>query len=420
MSIQQIFPQFSEQYPVLFVLLELVFGFALAFLVAKAILLPIVVQLNKKTKRRRRRFLFPNSLQKKTLLFFVLTLLYLYINQSALATSSLFLSLKPLFLIVLLFSFVNLLLEIINLMERLLLRKSFAANAPIKTLTQVAKIIVVILFLIVSISLLTNKSPALVISGFGAMTAVLMLLFKDTILGFVAGIQLSANKMVAVGDWVEMPKYDANGSVTEISLTTVKVSNWDKTITTIPAYALISDSFKNWRGMVESGGRRIKRTVMIDLSTVHFLSEEEVERLKKMWLLKEYIEEKLSEIKEHNEKLGISPEESSRNGRHLTNLGTFRAYISRYLEEHPLVHSEMTRMVRQLEPRAEGVPLEVYCFINDTRWVNYENAQSDIFDHIFAVVSEFNLKIYQSPSGRDLQNAFGAIHPKSEELSDSK
>jgi miniconductance mechanosensitive channel len=230
-----------------------------------------------------------------------------------------------------------------------------------------------------------------------------MLVFKDSILGLVAGVQLTANDMVRVGDWVEMPKYNADGAVIEITLNTVKVQNWDKTITMIPSYALISDSFKNWRGMQESGGRRIKRSVYIDVTSIAFLTDEMIKKFKQIHYLKDYIENKEREIAEFNRKNGID-ESVKVNGRRMTNIGTYRAYISKYLENHPGIHKGLIMMVRQLAPGEYGLPLEIYAFTNNTQWVVYESIQADIFDHILAVAPEFGLRVFQNPSGHDLQN----------------
>ncbi|NEN74839.1 mechanosensitive ion channel [Pelistega sp. NLN82] len=281
--------------------------------------------------------------------------------------------------------------------------RGFATHFPVRGLVQTLKILISIGIGISIISILIGQSPLIILSGMGAMTAVLMLVFKDPILGLVAGIQLSANNMLNLGDWLEMSKYNADGSVIDIGLTTVKVQNWDNTITTIPTYALISDSFKNWRGMTESGGRRIKRAIMIDASSVHFISEEDVSRLTKSPLLAEYIITKSGELEEANKTADLS---LRLNGRRLTNIGTFRAYLVRYLKNHPKIRQDLTIMVRQLAPTSEGIPLEIYCFSNDVAWVNYEDIQSDIFDHIFAVVSEFDLRIYQNPTGYDMREAF--------------
>lgn len=279
---------------------------------------------------------------------------------------------------------------------------NISKNLPIRTFIQVIKLLIILAGIIISISMLMGKSPAMIISGLGAMTAVLMLVFKDPIMGFVAGIQLSANDMLAVGDWLEMPKYNADGDVIDITLTTVKVQNWDKTITTIPTYALISDSFKNWRGMFDSGGRRIMRSLNFDMNSVVFLTPEDIKRLSKAQLISSYITNKITEIEEYNTKNKMDPS-SPANGRKLTNLGTFRAYIVEYLKNHPGINQNMTAMVRQLQPTPEGIPLQIYAFTSTTVWVKYEGIQSDIFDHLIAVAGEFNLKIFQIPSGNDLQ-----------------
>jgi miniconductance mechanosensitive channel len=253
------------------------------------------------------------------------------------------------------------------------------------------------------ISLLMGRSPLLLLSGLGAMTAVLMLVFKDPILGLVAGIQLSANDMLKIGDWLEMPKYGADGAVTDIGLTTVKVRNWDNTVTTIPTYALISDSFKNWRSMSESGGRRIKRSVNIDTTSVHFLTSEEQERLNRNPLLQRYLNDKTQELGKYNQQSEVDLS-SPLNGRRLTNVGTLRAYLVAYLRSHPGIHQNMTLMVRQLAPTPEGLPLEIYAFTNTTVWAEYEGIQSDIFDHLLAAIGEFDLRIHQTPSGNDMRS----------------
>jgi len=282
-------------------------------------------------------------------------------------------------------------------------------QVPVRGFTQAVKLVASIVVLIVGLALLMGRSPALLISGMGAMTAVLMLVFKDPILGLVAGIQLSANRMLAVGDWLEMPKYNADGDVIDITLTTVKVRNWDATITTIPTYALIADSFKNWRGMAETGGRRIARSVMIDATSIHFLDAVELERLRRLQLISAYIDEKLAEIDRDNREQGIDPA-SPANGRHLTNIGTFRAYLAAYLKRHPLLRQDMIQIVRQLQPTPEGLPIQLYAFVSDTRWVQYEGVQADIFDHVFAVAPEFGLRVYQSPSSADVRAFVAARH----------
>lgn len=274
---------------------------------------------------------------------------------------------------------------------------------PIKGYLQVMEIIVYIIGIIIIISVLIDRSPLILLSGIGAATAVLLLIFQNSILGLVASIQLASNNMVQIGDWIEMPKYEANGDVIDISLHTVKVQNWDKTITTIPTHALISDSFKNWRGMQESGGRRIKRSIYIDMTSIKFCTEEMLDRFKEIKYINEYLENKSKEIDSYNAMLNLD-DSNLVNGRHLTNIGTFRVYIANFLENHPKVHKGMPQMVRQLQSSENGLPIEIYVFTNDTTWANYEAVQSDIFDHILSVTPEFDLRIYQGPTGHDLRN----------------
>ncbi len=281
-----------------------------------------------------------------------------------------------------------------------------AKTRPIKGYLQVAKILVYVLGGIVVVAALLDQSPFLFLSGIGAMTAVLLLVFRDTLLSLVAGIQLTNTDLVRVGDWIEMPKYGADGDVIDIALYTIKVQNWDKTITSIPTHKLIDDSFKNWRGMSESGGRRIKRSIYLDKNTVRFLTEAEVERFKRFRLLKDYIDAKEVELREYNARIGATDEHV--NLRRMTNIGTFRAYIVNYLKNHPNIHHGMTLLVRQLDPTPNGVPIQIYGFTNETAWGTYEDIQSDIFDHIMAIVPEFGLRLFQNPSGEDLRKLAGS------------
>ena len=281
-------------------------------------------------------------------------------------------------------------------------------RVPIRTYTQVIKIGLTVAALIFALSIVMDKEPWVFLSGIGALTAVLLLVFKDTLLGFVASIQLVAHGMVRPGDWIEMPKYGADGDVMEITLNTVKVQNFDKTITTIPTYALISDSFKNWRGMSESGGRRIKRSIHIDVNSIQFSTPEMVEKFSKIEVLRDYIERKQQELRDHNEQKGID-ESVLVNGRRMTNVGTFRAYLIEYLRRHPKIHNEMTFLVRQLQPTDKGLPIELYVFSNDKRWVQYEDVQADIFDHIFASLPEFGLRPFQSATGHDIAEAAAGL-----------
>ena len=270
----------------------------------------------------------------------------------------------------------------------------FGHRLPLTSFAQVAKLVLYGVAVIIVLSVLVGESPALLLSGLGVMTTVLMVVFKDAILGFVAGIQLSANKMVAPGDWIEMPKYGADGDVLEVALTTVKVQNFDKTITTVPTYALISESFKNWRGMSESGGRRIKRAISIDMSSIRFCDDTMLERLSEIHYMADYLEEKRREIETWNATHEGEPA-TSLHPRRLTNIGTFRAYVVAYLRHHPKIHPKLTFLVRQLAPTDHGLPIEIYVFSTDQNWIAYEGIQSDIFDHLLAVVPQFGLRVYQ-------------------------
>ena len=276
----------------------------------------------------------------------------------------------------------------------------------IKSYVQLAKLMLGLAAAIVMVATLLDRSPLIVLSGLGAMSAVLMLVFKDTILSFTAGVQLSSNDMLRLGDWIEMPQVGADGDVIDIALNTVKVQNWDKTITTIPTWRLVSESYKNWRGMSESGGRRIKRMLRLDASSVRFLDAMEMARFARFGLLQDYMGAKSAAVDEANTQaravLGDKAELVA-NQRRLTNIGTFRAYVEAYLRAHPRLRQDMTLIVRTLEATPEGVPLELYCFTNSTAWVAYESTQGDIFDHLLAILPEFGLRLYQSPSGHDLR-----------------
>jgi len=283
-----------------------------------------------------------------------------------------------------------------------------ADGRPIKGYVQVAKMGLYLVATIIAIATLIGESPLILLSGIGALTAVLLIVFRDTILSFVASLQISNYDMMRIGDWIEMPQYGADGDVVDIGLHTIKVQNWDKTIVAIPTHKFLSDSFKNWRGMRESGGRRIKRALHIDMSSIRFLGDEELDRFEDFVLLREYVREKRRELQEYNAAVA-GDTELVPNARRLTNIGTFRAYVARYLQQHPSIHQRMTLMVRQLSPTPEGLPLEIYVFSNDVNWVNYEGIQSDIFDHIIAIVPEFGLRVFQVPSGGDFKAALGAM-----------
>jgi len=270
----------------------------------------------------------------------------------------------------------------------------------LKSYVQIAKLLVYILGAVVIISVLSGRSPWVMLSGLGALTAVLLLVFRDTILSFVASLQISSNDLVRVGDWIEMPQYNADGDVIDIALHTVKVQNWDKTISTIPTHKLLEGSIKNWRGMSQSGGRRIKRAIYIDMTTIRHCDEELLERFAKIKYIASYIEEKRLELGRYNREQKIDTNDLI-NARLLTNIGTFRAYVKAYLQNHPRVRRDMTFMIRQLAPEPKGLPLEIYVFTDTTEWIEYEGIQADIFDHILAIVPEFGLEVFQEPTGAD-------------------
>ncbi|MDR0587938.1 MAG: mechanosensitive ion channel family protein [Burkholderiales bacterium] len=291
--------------------------------------------------------------------------------------------------------------HILDWCNKLYQHRADAAKKPIKGYLQVIKIAIYAIATVLIIANLMDRSPLILLSGLGAMAAVLMLIFQDTILSLVASVQLSSNDMVRVGDWIEMPNLNTDGAVIDIALHTVKVQNWDNTITTIPTKRLISDSFKNWRGMSESGGRRIKRSIFLDQHSVRFLSDEDIKHLERLKLIDAYLHSKENELNQWNEQL---KNVDAVNHRRLTNIGTFRAYVVHYLKNHPNIHPKMTLLVRQLSPTAAGVPIEIYCFTNTTVWAEYEDIQSDIFDHLFAIVPEFGLRVFQNPSGADMRS----------------
>lgn len=280
-------------------------------------------------------------------------------------------------------------------------RSEISKKRPIKGYLQGILIVLYLVGATSMIAVLIDRSPWMLFSGLGAMTAVLLLVFKDSLLSLVAGIQLTANDLIRVGDWIEMPQFNTDGDVIEIALHNVKVQNWDRTITVIPAHKFLENSFKNWRGMQESGGRRIKRSLFIDLNSVRFLNEEDVKNFSHIKLIEGYLRDKIEEIGRFNKGLDQASTHVGANLRRLTNIGTFRAYVAHYLKSHPGIHQSLTFLIRHLEPGPEGLPLEIYVFTNNTDWAVYEGIQADIFDHLLAVLPEFGLRVFQKPSGRD-------------------
>jgi miniconductance mechanosensitive channel len=308
-------------------------------------------------------------------------------------------------------------LEMVN---ALYARSPGAHRRSIKGYLQVLKIVIYAIGAILVIAALIDRSPLLLLSGLGALAAVLMLVFKDTILSLVASVQLNSNDMLRVGDWIEMPQVHADGDVIDIALHTVKVQNWDKTITTIPTWRLINESYKNWRGMQESGGRRIKRSLLIDQTSVRFLSEDERDRMRRFLLIDDYLAVKAAEMADWNAKL-VEAGRDPVNMRRSTNIGAFRAYVQSYLERHPRIRNDMTQLVRQLQPTEAGLPLEIYCFTATVAWAEYEAIQADIFDHLLAILPEFGLRLFQQPSGADFKSwRSGPIEPGASALDGEK
>ncbi|MDX1775048.1 MAG: mechanosensitive ion channel family protein [Desulfobulbales bacterium] len=337
-------------------------------------------------------------------LSFLMPIIVLYMSAdlmlpSQASASELF---KRLALVFFVFAGVWMLDSILLALREIYGRSEMASRRPIRGYLDGIKIVTYVMAGIFIIAILTNRSPWGVLSILGGFTVVLMLIFKDTILGFVASIQLSGHDMIRVGDWIEMPKFGADGDVIDVTIHTVKVRNWDKTITTIPTYSLVSDAFKNWRGMSESGGRRIKRSLHIDMNSIRFCSDEMFARFKKFDLIRDYIAEKQKEINTYNEE-NVSDTQQLINGRRQTNIGIFRAYIIAYLKNNPKIHQNMTFLVRHLEPTQFGLPIQIYVFSNDQVWANYEAIQADIFDHLLAAIPEFGLRIFQNPTGYDFQ-----------------
>lgn len=291
-------------------------------------------------------------------------------------------------------------IKFLNAVQQYFEQSNAFKNKSLNSYFQLLKIIIYFIGIIVVLSFLLDKSPLYFFSALGAMTVVLLLIFKDTILGLVASIQLAANNMVNKGDWISMPKYEADGDVIEMNLTTIKIQNWDKTITTIPTYAFISGSFKNWRGMSESGGRRIKRSINIKINSIKFCTTELLKKLSHIQLIKQYLIETNKEIDDYNDKHKVD-KSSLVNGRNLTNVGVFRVYIEAFVKNNPNINQDMTCLVRQLAPTEKGLPIEIYTFSNRKEWAVYEQIISDMFDHLMATIPEFELEIFQSPTGTD-------------------
>ena len=385
--------------------LVLVIAF-LADAVCRHILLKIVAHLVRKTKATWDDIVFDHKVMVHLSRMVAPVIIYIFVPvafaEAGSATLAFIQRICLIYIIITFLSFINSFLKAVYTVYS---AKEQLRDRPLKGMLQTVQVILWFVGAIVIVSILINKSPVSLLAGLGASAAILMLVFKDSIMGFVSGVQLSANDMLKVGDWIAMPKYGADGTVIEVTLNTVKVRNWDNTIVTIPPYLLVSDSFQNWRGMRESGGRRVKRSINIDMTSVKFCTPEMLAKYRKIRLLKDYVEHTEQVIADYNEKNHID-NSILVNGRRQTNLGVFRAYLTAYLKSLPDVNQELTCMVRQLQPTDHGIPMELYFFCSLKDWVPYEGVQADVFDHVLAIIPEFDLQVFQSPSGRDFQWAF--------------
>lgn len=379
---------------------------ALAFLadvVCRNILLKVVARLVKKTKATWDDIVFDQKVLIHLSRMVAPIIIYIFVPVAFAETGSSTLAfIQRVCLIYIIITFLSFINSFLKAVYSVYSEKEHLRDRPLKGMLQTVQVILWFVGAIIVVSILINKSPVSLLAGLGASAAILMLVFKDSIMGFVSGVQLSANNMLKVGDWIAMPKYGADGTVIEVTLNTVKVRNWDNTITTIPPYLLVSDSFQNWRGMQESGGRRIKRSINIDMNSVRFCTPEMLGKYRKIALLKDYVEHTETVIEEYNEEHHIDNSVLV-NGRRQTNLGVFRAYLTAYLRSLPAVNQELTCMVRQLQPTDHGIPMELYFFCAIKDWIPYEGVQADVFDHVLAIIPEFDLQVFQSPSGRDFQ-----------------
>tara|TARA_Y100001970_G_C14128191_1_gene800180 strand:- start:105 stop:1277 length:1173 start_codon:yes stop_codon:yes gene_type:complete len=369
----------------------------MGYLITRFIIMRIVSRIFRKTATKLDDILIEKGLFNKLSYLVPIAIIYNFIQASGL-DSILFSRLIFSLFTVVIMSSMNSLLSAIN---QILSDSKISNRVNVKSYIQIIRLILNLFSILLIIAILTGKSPIYLLSGLGALTAVLMLVFKDTILSLVSSIQITSNDLFKIGDWIEAPQFGADGDVVDIALHTIKIQNWDKTITTIPTHKLIDSSFKNWRGMSDSGGRRIKRSICIDMNTIKFCNEEMIKKYQKINIIRDYINLKIENIKQESKTEDQS--DIIINNRTLTNIGTFRAYIQNYLKNNSNIHNDMTFLVRQLSPGENGLPIEVYVFSNTTDWIDYESIQSDIFDHLLASIEYFDLKIYQSPSGNDFK-----------------
>ena len=380
-------------------LLILTIGFV-AYYIARFIVTSIVVRIFRKTATKIDDILIEKGVLNKLSYLVPVVVIYNLVEIYGIPESKWELFSRIIFSLVtmVVVSAINSLLSVINTIYA---QNKFSNKVNIKSYLQIVRLILNLFAILLIIAILSGKSPMYLLSGIGALTAVLMLVFKDTILSFVSSIQITSNDLFKVGDWIEAPQFGADGDVIDIALHTIKVQNWDKTITTIPTHKLIESSFKNWRGMSESGGRRIKRSINIDMNSIKFCDNSMMDKYQKIDLLNDYIKNKISDINQDNSY--TKNNDSIVNSRNLTNVGTFRAYIHAYLRNNSKIHKEMTFLVRQLTPNSEGLPIEIYVFSNDVNWISYEEIQADIFDHLLAAIKEFDLRVFQNPTGNDFK-----------------
>ena len=383
---------FNTYNPYVKYLIVILFAYIL-FLITKKIILKTISKIFEKTSTTLDDVLIEKKVFNK--LPYLVPLVFLYILRDLLPVFKIIdrfiLSLIALIILISLNA-------LINAINDLYKKTSFNKELNIKSYLQVLKLIINLVGIIIITAMVAGKSPIYFLSGLGALTAVLIIVFKDTILSLVSSIQINSNNLFKIGDWIEAPQFGADGNVVDIALHSVKVQNWDKTISVIPTNKLTESSFKNWKGMSDSGGRRIKRSIKINMKSIKFCSNEMIEKYKSIELIKTYINTKIEDIFIHNSEKNIDKNDLL-NGRTLTNIGTFRAYVELYLKNHSKIHKEMTFLVRQLAPQSDGLPIEIYVFSKDTNWVNYESIQSDIFDHLLAILPEFELEIFQNLSG---------------------
>ncbi|MCF6171049.1 MAG: mechanosensitive ion channel family protein [Bacteroidales bacterium] len=371
-------------------------GYVVSWKLMRKILLPLF----QRSKNQFDDLLVKHSFFRRISYLVPALILYYFIDDALFSQKIVTTFIERLLEVFFVFNIVLVLDSVLSTVNDFYSRFDFAKDHPIKGLIQILKIVLYLVAGMIVIGVLFDRDISTLALSLGTMSAVIMLIFKDPILGFVGGLQLIFNKMLSIGDWITVPKYGADGTVLELNLTTVKVQNWDKTIVTLPTYSLITDSFQNWRGMEDSGGRRIKRSINIDMDSIGFCSQEMLNRFRKIHVLRTYIDETEKLVNDYNEKHKIDPSVLV-NGRRQTNIGVFRAYLKAYLHNRTDIHDDMTFLVRQLQPSEKGLPVQIYVFAKTIEWAEYEDVQADIFDHILAVIPQFGLKVYQFPKSGD-------------------